>query len=234
MKKLTFVLVILALLAVPSTAMAAKPGNVWYVPGDFASIQEAIDDPDVMDGDTIRVGPGNFAGALIDKSVTIKGEENAVIDSGPMHPAGLSYGFRLLAGSDDATLSHLTFDEVDLAIMNGDAVNGVTVTHCRFNSAIQAVSNWRGSGWEISHNTITDLRTCNGGGIGSWWRTTREGTSRTTWSPITRSRGRCSSIPTTAAATTVAALSYTRTFDGAWPERRRFQITEWSRTRSAW
>jgi len=166
MKKLTFVLVILALLAVPSTAMAAKPGNVWYVPGDFASIQEAIDDPDVMDGDTIRVGPGNFAGALIDKSVTIKGEENAVIDSGPMHPAGLSYGFRLLAGSDDATLSHLTFDEVDLAIMNGDAVNGVTVTHCRFNSAIQAVSNWRGSGWEISHNTITDLRTCNGGGIG--------------------------------------------------------------------
>ena len=166
MKKLTFVLVILALLAVPSTALAGKPGNVWHVPGDFATIQDAIDSDVVVDGDTIRVGPGYFAGALVDKSVTIKGEENAVIDSGPMHPAGLSYGFRLLAGSDDATLSHLTFDGVDLAIMNGDAANAVTVTHCRFNNTIQAVSNWRGSGWEISHNTITDLRTRNGGGIG--------------------------------------------------------------------
>lgn len=165
MKKLTFVLVILALLAMPSTALAAKPGNVWYVPGDFATIQDAIDDPGVVDGDTIRVGPGNFAGALVDKSITIKGEESAVIDNGPMHPAGLSMGFRLLEGSDGATLSHLTF-EVDLAIMNGDAVNDVTVTHCRFNNTIQAVSNWRGSGWTISHNTITDLRTRNGGGIG--------------------------------------------------------------------
>jgi hypothetical protein len=165
MKKLVFVLVILALLAVPSMVMAANPGNVWYVPGDFATIQDAIDDPDVMDGDTILVGPGTFAGAQVDKSITIKGEESAVIDSGPMHPAGLSMGFRLLEGSDGATFSHLTF-EVDLAIMNGDAVDDVTVTHCRFNNTIQAVSNWRGSGWEISHNTITDLRTRNGGGIG--------------------------------------------------------------------
>jgi hypothetical protein len=166
MKKLMFVLVLLALLVVPSTAMAEEPSNVWYVPGNFATIQDAINDPAVVDGDTIWVGPGNFAGAEVTKSVTIKGEGQAVIDSGPMHPAGLSQGFRLLAGSDGTTLSHLTFDEVDLAIMNGAAVNDVTVTRCRFNNAIQAVSNWRGSGWEISHNTITDLRTRNGGGIG--------------------------------------------------------------------
>jgi hypothetical protein len=165
MKKLMLVLVLLALLVVPSTAMAGKPGNVWHVPGDFATIQDAIDDPDVIDGDTIRVNPGNFAGAEVTKSVSIKGEDHAVIDSGPMHPAGLSQGFRLLAGSDGATFSHLTF-EVDLAIMNSAAVDDVTVTHCHFNNAIQAVSNWRGSSWEISHNTITDLRTRSGGGIG--------------------------------------------------------------------
>jgi hypothetical protein len=166
MKKVMFVLVLLALLVVPSmAAMAEEPSNVWYVPGDFATIQQAINDSNVMDGDTIQVGPGNFAGALVTKSVTIKGEGRAVIDSGPMHPAGLSQGFRLMAGSASATFSHLTF-EVDLAIMNGAAVDDVTVTHCRFNNAIQAVSNWRGSGWEISHNTITDLRTRCGGGIG--------------------------------------------------------------------
>ena len=165
MKKLMFVLVLLTLLVVPSTAIAGKSGNVWHVPGDFATIQDAIDDPAVVDGDTIRVGPGNFAGAVVTKSVTIKGEGRAVIDSGPMHPAGLRQGFRMVAGSDGATFSHLTF-EVDLAIMNGAAVGDVTVTHCRFNRAIQAVSNWRGSRWEISHNTITDLRTRCGGGIG--------------------------------------------------------------------
>jgi hypothetical protein len=165
MKKLMLVLVILALLVVPSTTMAGKPGNVWDVPGDFATIQEAIDSTDVADGDTIRVGPGNFYGALVTKSVTIKGKGHAVIDDGPVHGSGLIQGFRLEAGSDGATLSHLTF-ETDLAIMNGDGVNDVTVTQCRFNDAIQAVSNWRGSGWEISHNTITDLRTRCGGGIG--------------------------------------------------------------------
>jgi hypothetical protein len=165
MKKLMFVLVLLALLVVPSTAMAEEPSNVWYVPGNFATIQEAIDSVMVANGDTIFVGPGNHAGALVTKAVQIKGEDGAVINSGPMHPAGLSQGFRLLAGSDGATLSHLTF-EVDLVIMNGDAVNDVTVTQCRFNNAIQAVSNWRGSGWEISHNEISDLRTRCGGGIG--------------------------------------------------------------------
>jgi hypothetical protein len=74
-------------------------------------------------------------------------------------------GFRFLTGSQGATISHLIF-EVDLAIMNGDGVGNVTVTQCIFNNAIQAVSNWKGSGWEISHNVINNLRTRNGGGIG--------------------------------------------------------------------
>ena len=165
MKKLMLVLVLLALLAMPSTAMAGEPGNVWSVPGDFATIQDAIDSPVVANGDTILIGPGSHAGALVTKAVQIKGEDGTVIDSGPMHPAGLSQGFRLLAGSDGTMISHLRF-EVDLAIMNGAAVNDVTVTHCTFVNTIQGISNWRGSGWEISHNEISDLRTRCGGGIG--------------------------------------------------------------------
>ncbi len=165
MRKLTFVLVLAALVALPSAALAAKPGNVWHVPGDFDTIQEAIDSPNVLDGDKIVLGAGNHAGALLTKALEIKGEDGATIDSGPMHPAGLSQGFRLLTGSDGSAFSHLRF-EVDLAIMNGDAVSDVTVSHCSFANAIQAISNWGGSGWQITHNTITDLRTRNGGGIG--------------------------------------------------------------------
>jgi len=165
MKRAVFVLVVLALLVMPSTVMAENPGNVWHVPDDFATIQDAIDSMLVADGDTIFVGPGNHAGALIDRAVEIKGEDGAVIDSGPMHPAGLSQGFRLLAGSDGTVISHLRF-EVDLAIMNGAAIDDVTVAHCTFANTIQGISNWSGSGWTISYNTITDLRTRNGGGIG--------------------------------------------------------------------
>jgi len=50
--------------------------------------------------------------------------------------------------------------------MNAEAVDDVTVTQCTFLNSIQAVSNWRGSRWGITHNVIRDLRTRNGGGIG--------------------------------------------------------------------
>jgi hypothetical protein len=158
---------ILMLLAIASLIVFASSSwaAIWQVPGDFATIQEAIDSSDVAAGDTILVGPGSFAGAFVTKSVEIKGIGGAIIDTGPAHGSGLIMGFRLLAGSDGATISHLTFT-TDLSIMNGAAVNNVAVTHCTFLNSVQAVSNWRGSGWEISHNLIIDLRTRCGGGIG--------------------------------------------------------------------
>ncbi|MGH9203796.1 MAG: hypothetical protein ACRD2A_21425, partial [Vicinamibacterales bacterium] len=79
--------------------------------------------------------------------------------------AGLSQGFRLLAGSDGASFEHLVFT-ADLAIINGDGVDDVTVAHNTFLNAIQAVTNWRGDAWNIHHNDIVDLRTRCGGGIG--------------------------------------------------------------------
>ena len=156
----------ISLLAVSILASAAvSKAATWIVPEDFATIQEAIDSPLVVDGDKIRVCSGNHAGALINKSVEIKGKGGAVINDGPAHSSGLIQGFRLNAGSDGTTISHLDF-AVDLGIMNGDAVNDVSIHHCKFINPIQGVSNWRGSGWEISHNIINDLRTRNGGGIG--------------------------------------------------------------------
>ncbi len=161
MKRVLTIFVAAFVLALANTAMAAE----WNVPEDFATIQDAIDSPGVSAGDTIRVSPGNHSGALVTKEVEIKGQGGAVIIDGPIHKSGLIQGFRLEAGSDGATISHLGFT-VDLAIMNGAAINDVSVHHCTFTKAIQAVSNWRGSGWQISHNVINDLRTQCGGGIG--------------------------------------------------------------------
>ncbi|MEA3225807.1 MAG: right-handed parallel beta-helix repeat-containing protein [Planctomycetota bacterium] len=163
MKRLLAICAVAAFVTVlGNTAQAV----IWHVPGDFATIQEAIDSPFVEAGETIMVGPGEHYGALVTKSVEIKGEEGAVINDGPLHPAGLTYGFRLEMGSDAAIISHLEFDNIDLAIMNGEGVDDVTVESCIFLNAVQAISNWSGSEWQISHNVITDLRTRSGGGIG--------------------------------------------------------------------
>jgi hypothetical protein len=147
---------------------AAAYAVTWNVPDDYPTIQAAIDSPDVLPGHTVLVAPGNHFGALVTKAVEIKGEGGAVINDGPPHghPNIDNQGFRLLAGSDGVTISHLRFDGVDLAIMNGAGVGEVTIDHCTFTNTVQAISNWGGSGWQISHNVITDLRTICGGGIG--------------------------------------------------------------------
>jgi hypothetical protein len=163
MRRVLFVTTLAVILAASAanTAIAAE----WRVPGHFATIQEAIDSPDVQAGDLILVGPGPHAGALVTKSVEIRGSGGAVINTGPPHGSGKTQGFRLLAGSHGTTISHLTF-EVGLAIINGGAVNNVTVVQNRFLNAYQAVTNWGGSGWDISHNDIVNLETACGGGIG--------------------------------------------------------------------
>ncbi len=152
------------LISVPSAQGAGK--SVWKVPLDFPTIAAALASPLVMNGHSIFVGPGFFAGALVSKSVEVKGVGQAVINFGPLHGSGKVMGFRFLPGSDGATISNLTFDGVDFGIMNGGAVDDVTVDHCTFVNNIQAISNWRGSNWVITHNEITGLRSSNGGGIG--------------------------------------------------------------------
>jgi len=158
-------LMILGIFGVSLILVSAASAADWTVPGNFPTIQAAIDSSLVGNGDRIFVGQGNHDGALVTKGVEIKGEGGSTINSGPVHGSGLIMGFRLIAGSEGATISHLRF-EVDLAIMNGAAINNVTVTHCTFANTVQAISNWRGSSWNITHNEINDLRTINGGGIG--------------------------------------------------------------------
>jgi hypothetical protein len=153
-------------------ATCNNDGHIWGYDA-FDNIPEALDAAD--DGYTIIVKPGEYAGALVTKSVEIRGEGGAVISSGPLpyegHPnpiiAAFMAGFFFAgegAGSG-ATISHLTFEDVEFPVMSRGADN-VTVDHCTMNNPIQGVSDWGGSGWNITHNVILDLRTYNGGGIG--------------------------------------------------------------------
>ena len=171
MKRLLIICVAAAFMtALGNTAQAAN----WLIPDDFTTIQEAIDSPQVIEGDTIIVGAGNHFGAFIDKAVEIKGEDGAVIDSGPLlstyQPCGtivLDIGFFFAGGGagNGATINHLKFEGPAFPVFSRGA-DDVTVTQCTMVNPIQGITNWGGNAWEISHNVITDLRSANGGGIG--------------------------------------------------------------------
>jgi len=139
------------------------------VPDNFSTIQEAINSPSVLDGNTIIVGPGNFKGANVTKNVNIKGIGNTVINDGPYYGAfGYKIGFRFTTGSDGSTLSNLSFS-TDFGVLSvGYAtVKNVTITHCEFINSIAAINISNGSGWNIQQNNIIDVRTSlAAGGIG--------------------------------------------------------------------
>ncbi|MHC4203751.1 MAG: right-handed parallel beta-helix repeat-containing protein [Planctomycetota bacterium] len=159
-------LLIICIAAVFMTALGNTAQAVnWHVPGDFATIQDAIDSGDVMDGDTIIVGSGNHDGATVTKAVEIKGEDGAVINSGPAYSRFMTgFYFRDGAGNG-ATISNLSFETVDLPVYSRDT-DDVTIDHCTMSSPVQGITNWNGNGWNISHNVINGLRTDSGGGIG--------------------------------------------------------------------
>lgn len=162
MKKLITICAVVALVFALSTTAKAE---TWYVPSEFPTIQEAINWGEVVGGDTILVGPGNHAGATVTKAVEIKGTGGAVINSGPMYSVYTTgFLFRDSAG-DGAIISHLSFETLDLPVYSRDT-HDVTVEYCTFTSPMQAITNWNGNGWNISHNVINGLVTISGGGIG--------------------------------------------------------------------
>lgn len=129
----------------------------------YATIQAAVNA--ASPGDTIMVGPGNWAGATVNKKLTIEGKYGAVINSGPnpimssgpppVYNTYIQEGFHLAAGSDGTKISDLMFENVTRGVA-GDHVNNVTVTQCTFSSVGNSIYSVSGSFWQITHNEITD------------------------------------------------------------------------------
>jgi hypothetical protein len=151
-------------------------GKVTKVPQDYATIQAAVDA--AASGDTIMVGPGSWAGATIKKEVTLIGEGNPVISTGPFLSGIRQVGFYLNGISwtpSGTTIRGFTFDGTGNAASGanlafaifGRKANSITVTHCTVLGTIQGITNTAGDGWLISHNKIVGQGTePNGGGIG--------------------------------------------------------------------
>ena len=125
-KRVFVVLAALVGLFGPTAVQAAE----WRVPGDFATIPEAI--TAAAPGDTIFVGAGFHHGAIVDKAVEIRGEGGAVINDGPspLSNTALKTGFFFPAGNlgNGATITHLRFEGVQFPVFSRGA-NDVTVSH---------------------------------------------------------------------------------------------------------
>jgi len=128
-----------------------------------------------LSGDTINVAAGTYAGAIVDKGVTISGAPGgaSVITSGvPYKVGGPPYttAFRLDGGADGAEISNFTINNNQganfyFAVFARGADN-VTIDSLAVNDTVQGITNWGGSGWTITNNTVTDTVAAGGGGIG--------------------------------------------------------------------
>jgi len=162
----TIMTVFLLTVTIATVSVGAKP-KIIKVPDNYPTIQEAINS--ALPGDKIIVGPGEYYGAIVNKSVEIMGEGGAVIVDGP--PYGLdstiNIGFFLEAWtSSGATISGFTFF-VDLPVF-GRVVDEVTVEHNIMNAPFQGVTCVCGNRWVIRYNDINGLTNLTAGGLGIW------------------------------------------------------------------
>jgi hypothetical protein len=143
----------------------------WSVPGDFPTIQAAIDSASVADGDAILVSAGAYTGATVTKAVTIRATGVVSIVDGPVVGAFGKAGFYFPGGGQGsgATITGFSFDGMPLPIFSRGA-DDVTVMQNTLSVFLQGITNWGygswGNRWQITDNTLQNPGTSCGGGIG--------------------------------------------------------------------
>jgi hypothetical protein len=148
-------------------AEAGAAAAVIRVPADAPTVQAAVDR--ASDGDVIRVAPGRWCGATIDREVHLVGSWGTVIAgcAAPADFGGLRIGFVLADERASGTsIRGFRFDgrglSVDdttplgLAILGRDA-HGVVVANNWIDGTAQGITNSGGDGWTIIGNVIRGL-----------------------------------------------------------------------------
>jgi len=139
---------LMVILAVVSTPVVAANLSV---PGDYATIQDAVDA--AAPGDVINVGPGVFKGAFIFQTVTIIGSAGTIINEGSDFFGGDDAFDVLFDGASGTTISGMTIDNVLWGVFGFDA-GDVTVTNNVIMDSFHAIDNRIGNGWTITDNLI--------------------------------------------------------------------------------
>ena len=144
------------------------------VPEDYATIQDAVSA--AAPGDRVRVGPGRWCGATVDKPVRLEGRALPTIvgcaapalDGGP-----LRVGFLLSAGASGSQVRGFVFDGRGVGNANtgplafavfARGADDVVVAGNVVVGTVQAMTNTGGSGWQVDWNAVVGLTafTCDG------------------------------------------------------------------------
>lgn len=149
-------------------ALASIPAHAanLFVPDQHPTIQAAVDA--ASPGDRILVGPGEYAGAWINKWVKISGAgDDTVINEG-FAPAPFWTAFQIVSGADKTEITDLT---IALSAPPGVMTTGIyvqpfpshapikgVIRNVKFIDIARAVRILNSSGWIITDNTIFGLR----------------------------------------------------------------------------
>ena len=187
----------LAMTGVLAPAGPVRAASQWYVDplgtddpshgstpgaGAFRTIQYAVNDSRVASGDNISVAAGTYRGAyLMNKHVAIAGvgpaDNRPVITSGYSYvsgsssTAGLTAGFRIDGAADGSQIRNFTIScdpgaSFYFGVFARDA-DDVVVDSVAISDPVQGITDWNGSRWEITNNSLTDTGApTSGGGIG--------------------------------------------------------------------
>ena len=138
--------------------------------GTTGRIQEGVN---LVSSSTVNVAAGTYAGAIVNKEVTISGAPGgtSVINTGVPYKDGssLTTAFRLDSGADGTEINNFTINNNQGAsfyfAVFARGVNDVTIDNLEINDTVQGITNWGGSGWTITNNTVIDTVAAGGGGI---------------------------------------------------------------------
>jgi hypothetical protein len=160
MKLLSKIFLIFVLMSTP-----AHTANL-FVPDQHPTIQAAVDA--ASPGDRILVGPGNYAGAIIDKWVKISGAGNETVITEGFQPGRFWTAFRIVSGADKTEISDLTIamsgppdvmmTGIDIWPFPSPAPIKGVIRNVKFIDTARAVRIRNSSGWIITENIIAGLR----------------------------------------------------------------------------
>ncbi len=157
----------------PDWSMVTVEGTNYFIGlNAFDTIQEAVNA--AVDGNSIRVLAGQYAGAAVNEDLLIVGDSagGSVITSGPHYGGGapgLQTAFKLDSGASGAEIRNFTIDcnsatNFYFAIFSRAADN-VVVDSLTINYPVQGITNYGGSNWQITNNAINYTGAASGGGI---------------------------------------------------------------------